>query len=386
MIFYSHTDVELDSSYDPKCDEKLPVTFNSILLTGANGFLGCHILASLLKASQAKVFCLVRGKTHEHAIQKLTSALRSYQLNVDWGRVVVVKGDITEYELGINAEEYIFLCKNVDVILHNASDVRVFSEYDEIHAANIGGLRSALKLAVLGKRKYFTFISSYSVFNAYEYSDKDIAKEQSLEGDGSGFKFGYAKSKWVGELICEKARLRGVPITIIRPPYIVGNSISSAVNKIGLVESILSSVLISGSAPDFNFSIQSIPVNLCAELVSEITLKAVSDPYIYHLTPFAPIAWSQLIDSARNSGYEIAVLPPKDWGKYLQKYFFDRPLVPNTIEIINQYNSQKSWVNTNIFKIPFDCQNLWELLPKFRFDTQLDSEFLNHYLQSIEKA
>ena len=70
----------------------------------------------------------------------------------------------------------------------------------------------------------------------------------------------------------------------------------------------------------------------------------------------------------------------------MQKYFFDRPLVPNTIEIINQYNSQKSWVNTNIFKIPFDCQNLWELLPKFRFDTQLDSEFLNHYLQSIEKA
>ena len=58
----------------------------------------------------------------------------------------------------------------------------------------------------------------------------------------------------------------------------------------------------------------------------------------------------------------------------------------NLHAIINQYNSQKSWVNTNIFKIAFDCQNLLELLPKFRFDTQLDSEFLNHYLQSLEKA
>lgn len=386
MSFYRPADIELDSSYDPKFGWKLPISVNSILLTGANGFLGCHILSKLLQVSQAKVFCLVRGKTDEHATQKLNSALQAYQLNVDWDRVVVVRGDIADYQLGINPEEYLFLCKNVDAILHNASNVRVFSEYDKIHAANIGGLRSALKLAVTGKRKYFTFISSCSVFNAYEYSDGYVAKEQSLVGDGSGFRFGYAKSKWVGELICENARLRGIPVTIIRPPYIVGNTISSAVNKTGLIEIILSSVLISNSAPDFNFLLQSIPVNLCAELVAEITLKAVSDPYIFHLTPFAPIAWSQLIDSARNSGYEITLLPPEEWCKYLQKYFFDQPLVPNTIKILNQYTSQNSWVNTNIFRISFDCQNLWRLIPDSHYDAQLDSQFINHYLQSIEKA
>lgn len=386
MSFYLPNDVELDSSYDPNCGRQLPTTVKSILLTGANGFLGCHILSKLLDISQAKLFCLVRGETHEDATRKLTSALLAYQLHIDWDRVVVVKGDIAEHQLGIDAEEYLFLCKNVDVLLHNAADVRVFSEYDAVHAANIGGLRSALKLAVTDKLKYVTFISSYSVFNADAYCDVGIVKEQSLAGDGTGLRFGYAQSKWVGELICENARLRGIPVTIIRPPYVVGNSITSAVNKTGLIESILCSVILSNSAPDFSLLLHSIPVNLCADLVAEIALKNLIEPYIYHLIPFSPITWSQLIDAARNNGYEITLLPPEEWRNYLQKYFFNQSSVISTIEILHQYTSKKSWGNSNIFRISFDCQNLGGLFSASNFSSQLDVQYINHYLQAIEKA
>ena len=69
MSFYQPVDTELDSSYDPKCGLKLPAAVNSIFLTGANGFLGCYILSKLLQVSQAKIYCLVRGKTHQYAVQ-----------------------------------------------------------------------------------------------------------------------------------------------------------------------------------------------------------------------------------------------------------------------------------------------------------------------------
>lgn len=386
MSFFQSADTELDSSYHPKCSEKLPATVSSILLTGANGFLGCYILSKLLQVSQATVYCMVRGKTHEYAVQKLTSALLGYNLKVDWERIIVVRGDLTEHHLGIDAEEYFFLCQNIDVIIHNAADVRLFVGYDEVQASNICGLRSALKLAVSGKLKFFTFISSYSVFNAHVYNDISVAKEQTLVGDGAGLRSGYAQSKWIGERICENARLRGIPVNIIRPPYILGDSIKSVVNQTGLIETILRSVLVSNSGPDFDFKLHSIPVNLCAEMIADIALKIVKDPYIFHVIPFAPITWTQLLNSARNSGYDITVMPPKEWYEYLKKCFLNEPSVIDTIAILCLDNSRTLWGGSNIWQIMFDCENLRRLIDACNLNSKFDAQFINHYLQSIAKA
>ena len=384
MGFYQPVDTELDSSYDPKCGLKLPAAVNSIFLTGANGFLGCYILSKLLQVSQAKIYCLVRGKTHQYAVQKLISALQRYNLNVDWERVIVVRGDICEHQLGIDAEEYLLLCQNVDVIIHNAADVRLFVGYDTVYASNILGLRSALKLAVTGKLKFFTFISSFSVFNAHVYSDVSVAKEQTLVGDGAGLRFGYAQSKWVGERICENARLRDIPVTIIRPPYILGDSITSAVNQTGVIETILRSVLVSNSAPDLNFKLHSIPVDICAEMIADIVLKIVKESYIFHVIPFVAITWTQLLESARNLGYDITVMPPEEWYQYLQKCFLNQPSVIDTISILCQDDSRTLWENANVWRIKFDCENLWRLPSTFNLNSKLDAQFINHYLQSIE--
>ena len=386
MSFFQSADTELDSSYHPKSSEKLPATVSSILLTGANGFLGCYILSKLLQVSQATIYCMVRGKTHKYAVQKLTSALLGYNLKVDWERIIVVRGDLTEHHLGIDAEEYFFLCQNIDVIIHNAADVRLFVGYDEVQASNICGLRSALKLAVSGKLKFFTFISSYSVFNAHVYNDISVAKEQTLVGDGAGLRSGYAQSKWIGERICENARLRGIPVNIIRPPYILGDSIKSVVNQTGLIETILRSVLVSNSGPDFDFKLHSIPVNLCAEMIADIALKIVKDPYIFHVIPFAPITWTQLLNSARNSGYDITVMPPKEWYEYLKKCFLNEPSVIDTIAILCLDNSRTLWGGSNIWQIMFDCENLRRLIDACNLNSKFDAQFINHYLQSIAKA
>lgn len=46
-----------------------------VLLTGATGFLGVHILASLLRDTHVDVFCLVRAGNEEEALQRLEDTL-----------------------------------------------------------------------------------------------------------------------------------------------------------------------------------------------------------------------------------------------------------------------------------------------------------------------
>lgn len=78
-----------------------------ILLTGATGFLGSHMLLDLLRHSDAHVHCLVRAADEEAAVARLGEALKSYEL--PWSsevrrRVTVLPGDIRRPHLGLSDE------------------------------------------------------------------------------------------------------------------------------------------------------------------------------------------------------------------------------------------------------------------------------------------
>ncbi|CAM9803010.1 unnamed protein product, partial [Hapterophycus canaliculatus] len=47
-----------------------------VLLTGASGFVGAHILASLLRDTHVDVFCLVRAGSEEEAYVRLEDILK----------------------------------------------------------------------------------------------------------------------------------------------------------------------------------------------------------------------------------------------------------------------------------------------------------------------
>ncbi len=60
-----------------------------VLLTGASGFLGAHILASLLRDTHVDVFCLVRAGNEAEALVRLEDTLKKYVVCF-WRRLVQV--------------------------------------------------------------------------------------------------------------------------------------------------------------------------------------------------------------------------------------------------------------------------------------------------------
>ncbi|RKO93708.1 male sterility protein-domain-containing protein [Blyttiomyces helicus] len=213
-----------------------PADHPVFFLTGATGFLGAFILDTLLRRySGSKVVTLVRAPSPADALQRLRdNGERHLVWEEDWvteGRVEALCGDLGSAKFGFDAEVWEGLAKEVDIIVHNGALVHWVYPYHKLYAPNVLGTLTSLRLATLHHLKPLHFISSTSVLDTDHYvrmltlgDEGRVRESDDLEGSRRGLRSGYGQTKWVAEKLIMRARQRGVPATIVRPGYIVGES------------------------------------------------------------------------------------------------------------------------------------------------------------------
>ena len=218
-------------------DPRQPLT---VFLTGASGFLGAYILRDLLDRASPPldVIAHVRAKSVEAAIKRLQNSCTAYGVwSPDWSsRLSCVVGNLSEPELGIEPHIWDELVAKVDVVIHNGAQVHWVSPYSKLKATNVLGTVHALQLCAIGKPKRFAFVSSTSVLDTEYYvklSEKLIAaggcgvlESDELEGSKTGLGTGYGQTKWVSEYLVKEAGRRGLVGTIVRPGYVLGDSVT----------------------------------------------------------------------------------------------------------------------------------------------------------------
>jgi L-2-aminoadipate reductase len=119
-----------------------------------------------------------------------------------------------------------------------------------MRGANVLGTLAAMALCESGKPKRFVFISSTSVLDSEHYirlSDILLAKggegileSDDLQGSRTHLPTGYGQTKWVSEQLVMQAGRRGLQGAIVRPGYIVGDSVTGGIShpqlKVGIDE------------------------------------------------------------------------------------------------------------------------------------------------------
>ena len=109
-----------------------------VLLTGAAGFLGIHILYELLSNYNGKVYCLLRDKNNNPAENRLNMIFYYYfeeSLKEKYSdRVVIQRGDVTD-----RASFDKFLDFNIDTVINCAANVKHFSKGTDIEDVNLYG-------------------------------------------------------------------------------------------------------------------------------------------------------------------------------------------------------------------------------------------------------
>lgn len=250
-----------------------------VLLTGCTGFLGSHLLAELLTTAAARVSCIVRARDSECAKNRVEDALRSWHLwdnNFD-GRFDVYCGNIGRPFLGLNADDYLYLARDVDTIYHSAATVSFIAPFSELEESNVGGTVEILRFASTLVQKRLTYVSTLSFF--FGAGDKlQCGKEIPVNDLDTGIVTGYAQSKWVSEqLVLEWAQLGGHAL-ILRPGRLLGSTRNFKCPQDDFTIRLLYSILEMGVAPDLhdigcaNWQIDLTPVNFCARMIHQDSL------------------------------------------------------------------------------------------------------------------
>ena len=124
-------------------DHALPLKeSDAILITGASGFLGIHLIRELMATTEKKLYCLVRSE------DKLKRALQRYtEIPYPNPRIVCVQGDITLPDLGIEPATAASLKAEIGDLIHSAADVSFFCAWEQAKRINYTGTCNALRFA-----------------------------------------------------------------------------------------------------------------------------------------------------------------------------------------------------------------------------------------------
>lgn len=109
-----------------------------VLLTGATGYLGSHILRELLRRKM-HVICLVRDE------EKLKDVLKYYfPAEHEYFTYKVKIGDISQPMLGLEEKSYLHLAEKVDMVIHTAANVNHAGNYEDFERTNVQGTQNVI--------------------------------------------------------------------------------------------------------------------------------------------------------------------------------------------------------------------------------------------------
>ncbi|OKL62581.1 hypothetical protein UA08_02969 [Talaromyces atroroseus] len=181
-----------------------------VVLTGSTGFLGTHMLLNLVADPEVEeLHCLCIRSRH---VRVRNSKIREYN------------GDLSKPLLGLSADDFTRLSQTADLIIHLGAEVNHLKSYDAVRTTNVVSTQILLAMATpRGVPVHFVSSSSVAMLQKgtpelFEIPPSHISPPTDVESLTKNA-IGYAASKWVCEILLERASL---PAVVHRFPNIMG--------------------------------------------------------------------------------------------------------------------------------------------------------------------
>lgn len=193
-----------------------------LVVTGATGFLGRELVHHLLGEDPAvRLALLVRGRDAADArargLAVLADRLAGEALAAAERRVEIVRADLEQERLGLDAAAHAALAERTTGVIHGAASVSFALPLAQARAINVEGTRRMLDLARAAGCP-FDYVGT-----AYVAGDRSGTAYEGELDVGQGFHNTYEQTKLEAEALV-RARAKEQPAAIYRPSIIVGDS------------------------------------------------------------------------------------------------------------------------------------------------------------------
>lgn len=318
----------------------------TIILTGATGALGSHLLDLLRSSSRYRIVCLVRASSPEAARDRVVkSLLQRRKLSFDNSDpILCLPTKLSEPNLGLDPEVYASLIRSTTLIIHAAWAVNFSMRLRSFENDHIAGLYNLINLALQSPRPNpprFLFCSSIATVLG-QPSLEPIPETVSYEPLAASA-LGYSRSKWVAEAICSHAHLTTKMhgrIAILRIGQLCGDTQSGIWNMSEAWPLMLSSLAVTKCLPRLeNESLSWLPVDLAAQAVLEIA----ASPVLINTTHYRSF-YSTDEDQEANDAPVFHIINPDIGTKWSDLLLWLPAISPEVMEHITIVDP-KSWLD-----------------------------------------
>ncbi len=286
----------------------------SILLTGGTGFLGRYLLRDLLASGGRQLFCLVRAADDESARSRLLSALNAAGAGLCElpAAIRVITGDASAPGLGLSAADYDRLAGEIGGIYHCAAEVNWARGYRHLHRTNVLPVQELIRLACRGPLKRIYFVSTIGVCFASSAPPR-VDEDTDMMPHVEQMPLGYAQSKCVAETLLRQAAARGVPVSVVRPGLISGDTVSGTSNDSDILCALLERCVATGSAFDIDWLMDCVPVDFVAQVLCRLGESPRPGWEVLHLVHDQGRHWREVLLWMNLYGYSIRLEQEEAW-------------------------------------------------------------------------
>ncbi|MFC8381874.1 carboxylic acid reductase [Nocardia sp. NPDC057272] len=305
---------------------------NTVLLTGANGYLGRFLCLEWLTRTSGTVICLVRGETAATARRRLDAAfdrgdpelVRRFN-DLASGRLEVLAGDVSAPGLGLDEPTWHRLADIVDLIVHPAALVNHVLPYPELFGPNVIGTVELIRMALTARIKRVSHVSTMGVVAARTLSadeDADIRLTSPVRELDGTYANGYSTSKWASEVLLRAAHEQcGLPVSVFRSDMILAHSrYSGQLNVPDVFTRLLLSLISTGIAPRSFYPTEGagrahhggLPVDFTAAAIAALSEHSMAGYRTYNVLDPRSVSLDVVVDWLIDAGHPIARIDDYD--------------------------------------------------------------------------
>jgi NAD(P)-dependent dehydrogenase (short-subunit alcohol dehydrogenase family) len=266
-------------------------------VTGATGFLGRHLVATLLKR---------KGPIHVLVRKDSRKKLDAIALRMAWDmkRIVVVEGDMTSPKCGLSAAQVRALNGKVKHFFHLAAIYDLTAKPEAQRVANVEGTQNALDLAAAIGAGIFHHTSSIAAAGMYP----GVFREDMFD-EAEGLDDPYLRTKHDSEGLVRKEKR--IKWRIYRPGMVVGHSKTGEMDKIDGPYYFFSFIkklreMLPQWMPTLGIEggrINVVPVDFVVEAMDHIAHKPKLDHHTFHLTDPEPMRVGEVLNTFARAGH-----------------------------------------------------------------------------------
>lgn len=367
-------------------NKKIPL--HAVLLTGATGYLGIHILNDLLMNTDVTVYCLIRDKNNVDAKLRLIDKLRFYFgdsiLNDMDGRIQVIKGNVSVLNFGLSEEEYSCLGNKIDAVIHSAALVSHYGDKELFHTINVVGTENIIAFCKQFSI-YLNHISTTSIAANYvsdvttmvEFNEHCLYVGQNYNDNI------YIKSKFEAEFRVWEAINSGLIASVYRLGNITARLADGKFqendNQNAFLNRIVAFTKLQKMPTMFaNMKIDFSPVDVCSNIISTLMQYESSYFKVFHIANNHSFNVSELLDSLAVLGHPIMVVSDEEFNDFVS----NMPMKNAVLGIINDITSSFTKTSSNVLlSTAFTTTYMQDFnLSWPKSDLEYIQKFLNKYV------